>query len=94
MADVISDRAADDADTEVAGNTATPGLATAGFQPPLLMIAKIRPETYSDNNMVPPGENVPRWRRAARESRHPTRYDFFTLAIYESTTETKLREPR
>src|SRR5262245_14603185 len=42
-----------------ASKTATPSLATVAFQPPRLMIAKNRPEAYSDDNIVPPPRVVP-----------------------------------
>src|SRR5262249_22822126 len=38
-----------------ASKTATPNLAAAASQPPRLMIAKNRPEAYSDDNMPPHG---------------------------------------
>src|SRR5262252_7717537 len=42
-----------------ASKTAAPSPAVAAFQPPRLMIAKNRPQEYSDGNIVPPTTACP-----------------------------------
>src|SRR5262249_16649303 len=70
-----------------AGTTPTPSLTRAAFQPPRLMIATNRPETYSDDNIVPPLASTRRGSdEQHRETHRRTRCDLLP-ELYEPTTE-------